>query len=321
MNLPILQIVWLHRRPFLFVMCLTFLALAIVIFMLPNRATVRSSIEIGSALIGEKQEAFELPENVARRISSVYGPAALLAMAKKGTSPSILNVLQNPSIESIGRSVVMVSTIDPSLENEAKEFQETTADLVINDLASRARALREGIAARISLAKGASDNLEQQIKTDANEIDRIGALTDDLQGQLQRQRANLAALYQRTGTALQPGESTIVEAQIRELHEQISSQTNLIGQLILERSDLTSALAKTRRQFEAQGKAVADAQFEQNGFKETHISLPPSLMPASTVSSRRLRLLLVAFAISVLTGFGTVVLLHNVVARRLGSEA
>jgi hypothetical protein len=317
MTAPILQIFWSHRVSFLIAMCLTFIALVFVIFTLPTRATVRSSIEIGSATVGDKQEAFESPENVARRISNIYAPAALLAMANKGVSPLILSGLQNPSVENIGRSVVIVSTIDPGLEKEAMEFQETTADLVIKELAPRTQALRESIATRSDLATKASDSLELQIKGDANEIERISAITDDMRGQIEKQRASLSALYQRTGTALQPGESTVVEAHIRELHEQISSQTNLIGKLILERSDVTRDLATTRRLRDAQGKAVADAQFEKNSFNETHISLPPALMPATKTTTRRLSLLLIAFAVSLLAGFGTVVMSQNMGARKI----
>jgi len=317
MTAPILQIFWSHRVSFLVVMCLTFIALALVIFTLPTRATVRSSIEIGSVAVGDKLEAIEPPENVARRISSVYGPAALLAMANEGVSPVILGALQNPSVESIGRSVVMVSTIGPDLEKAAKEFQETTADLVIKELAPRARALREGNETRIALATKAADNLEQQIKDDSNEIDRIGVLADDLRSQLGKQRENLAALYQRTATAPPAGESATLEAQIRELHEQISGQTNLIGRLTLERSQFIRDLTATRRLREAQGKAVADAQFEKNGFKETHISLPPALMPAMEPTKRRLTLLLVALAVSLLAGFGTVVMSHNMGTRKI----
>ncbi|SIO38441.1 hypothetical protein SAMN05443247_04680 [Bradyrhizobium erythrophlei] len=318
MTAPILLIFWSHRISFIIVACLTFIVLAVVVFTLPTRvaATVRSSIEIGSAPVGGKQEAFELPENVARRIPSVYVPAALLAMANKGVSPQFLAALQNPSVESIGRSVVIVSTIDPSLEKEAKEFQETTADIVIKELAPRARALREGVAARLDLAKRAADNLEQQIKDDANEIKRVSTLTDDLRGQFEKQRASLAALYQRTGTELQPGESSMVEARIRELHEQISSQTNLIGNLIRERSYLTLDLGKLRSLYNEQSKAVANAQFEKNDFNETHISLPPTLMPGMTMTPRRLSLLLVAFLISLLVAVGTVVLIHNMDLRK-----
>src|SRR5438874_2174883 len=100
MTAPIVQIVWSYRRTFLLVMSLTFTVLAVGIFTLPKRtSTVRSSIEIGSALADDKQEAFEPPEYVAKRISSVLGPTALLIMAKDGTSPSILNALQNPRVE------------------------------------------------------------------------------------------------------------------------------------------------------------------------------------------------------------------------------
>jgi len=316
MPAPILQIVWSHRRPFLFVMCLTLLALAIFIFMLPKRATVRSSIEIGSAVIGDKQEPFEPPEFVAKRIPSVYGPAALLAMANKGIAPLILGALQNPSVESIGRSVVVVSVVDPSLEKEAKEFQKAIADHVIKELAPRARALRESIAARNSLAKGALGNLDQQVKDDTTEIERTNALADDLRSQLEKQRVALAGLYQRTGTATQPSETAIVEAHIRELHEQISSQTSLMGRLTLERADLTRDVARARRQYEAQTEALAEAQLKQKMFNETRISLPPSLMPARS-ASRSLSLLVVALAISILVAFGIVVLLHKIAEREI----
>src|SRR5260221_12196141 len=263
---PVLQILWSQRRLFLIVTSLTFVALAIVIFALPTRATVRSAIEIGSAVVNEKPEPFETPEYVARRVTTVYGPAVLMAMAQKGISPVILNALQNPNIESIGRSVVISSTVDPNVENEAKQFQETIAGQIIKDLEPRARAWREDIASQMSIATKASDNLEQWIKADKDEIKRITALSDDLRGQLENQRTNLAKLYQRAGTPLQPGETTVVEAQIRELNEQIASQTNLIGGLALERSDLIRGLAAVDRLHETQGKATAASKFYQNKF-------------------------------------------------------
>jgi len=317
MTAPILQILWSHRRAFLGVMCLTFLVLAIGIFMLPkSRALVRSSIEIGFAIINEKQEPLEPPEQVARRIPSIYAPAVLLAMEKTGTSPSILSMLQNPSVESIGRTLVVVSAIDASAENEAKAFQEAISDQVIKEETPRVQLLREVAALRIASITSASDNLEREIKANAAEIERISALSDDLRGQLEKQRANLATLYQRAGAAQQPGERSTIETEIRELSEQISSQTRLMGILTLERVEFTRDLAETRRQYERQIKALADAQLEQKMFNETHVSLAPSLMPAAT-SSRRLSMLLLALTISVLVAFGTVVLLHNVAGRRI----
>ena len=292
-------------------MCLTFIVLTLVIFMLPTRATVRSSIEIGSVAVGDKQEALNPPDNVARQIPGIYGPTALLTMANKGISPPVLGVLQDPSVESIGRFVVIVSTIDPSLAKETREFQEIIADLVIKELAPHEQALRENLAARIALATRALDDLDQQIKLDASEIERINAVTDDLRSQIEQRRASLTALYQRTGTEMQPAESSTLQTQIRQLNEQISSQTNLIGNLALERSDVARELATTRRLRDAQVKAVAEAQFQKNSFSGTHISLPPALMPATESEKRRPRLLLVALVVSLLAGFGTVVLLHN----------
>jgi hypothetical protein len=297
-------------------MCLTFLVLAIGIFMLPkSRALVRSSIEIGFAIINEKQEPLEPPEQVARRIPSIYAPAVLLAMEKKGTSPSILSMLQNPSVESIGRTLVVISAIDASAENEAKAFQEAISDQVIKEEIPRVQLLRELAARRIASITSASDTLEREIKANAAEIERISALSDDLRGQLEKQRANLATLYQRAGAA-QPGERSTIETEIRELSEQISSQTRLLGILTLERVQFMRDLAETRRQYEPQIEALADAQLAQKMFNETRVSLAPSLLPVAT-SSRRLSMLLVALTISVLVAFGTVVLLHNVAGRSL----
>jgi hypothetical protein len=315
MTPPILQIFWSNRFLFLFVMCLTFFVLAIGIFMLPARATVRSSIEIGSTAVYERQEPFDDPEVVAKRIPSVYGPAALLAMATKGISPRILGALEDLRAENIGHSVVMVSTIDPSFEKEAKEYQETIADLIAKELAPRSRALRENIATQLALAAKTFDDLGQQIKDDANEIERIGANIVDLRGQTEKQRQTLAALYQHSGGTLQPIESALVEAQIRELQDQISSQTNVVGNLTRERSDLARDLSATIRQRDLQSEAVADAQFRKNSFDETHISLPPTMAPSS--NKRQLSLLLVASVVSLLAGFGTVVMSHNMGTREI----
>jgi hypothetical protein len=318
MNAPTLQVLWLHRRLFLGVMCLAFLALAIGVAMLPEpRAIVRSSIELGSAVVNGRQEPIQQPEEVAKRITEIYAPAVVLEMAKKGTSQSVLSAVQNSTAQSFGRNLVVISVIDLRGENEAKEFQEAIAARVIKEQAPRVQLLRDGTAMRIASATKASDELDQQIKAITADIERISAFSDSLRGQIENQRANFPTLYQRAGAAQQSGERSTIEAEIRGLHEQISSQTTLLGTLTLERTHLTRDLASTRRQHEAQIKALGDAQFEQTSFNETRISLPPSLMPATTAPSRRRGLLCVALVISVLVGLGTVVLLHNVVERKI----
>jgi chromosome segregation ATPase len=184
-------------------------------------------------------------------------------------------------------------------------------------MASRERAMRASIETRLALATRAADNLEQKIKDDANEIERIGALLDDVRSQLEKQQESLAALYQRTATALPAGESATLEAQIREMRERISGLTNLIGRLTLGRHQIISDLAATHRLREAQSNAVADAQFRKNSLNETRISLPPTLMPATNSTRRTRSLLLVAFAVSLLAGFGVVVMSHNMGTRSM----
>ncbi len=306
---PILQILWSHRRSFVVVMCLTFITLAFLIFMRPNGVTVRTSIDIGSAIVGGKQETFDITEGVARRISVIYGPVALLNMANKGTSKVILTALERPVLESIGRFVVIGSPIDPSFEKEAMEFQEAVAELVIKGIAARSYALRENNATRIVLTNKVADNLEQQIRENQNEINRLGALIDDLRALFEKKQEALAALYQHSGTPLAAGDSTSLEARIRELQEQLSSQATLAANLTAERTSFYRDLAATRRLRDAQGSAIAEAQFEKNSFNDAHISQLATVSPVTQTS--RLVLLLLAFAVSVLAGFGTVVMAYN----------
>jgi hypothetical protein len=290
---------------------LTFGVLSVgALTLLKHASTVKSSIEIGSAIVGDKQEPFELPEYVAKRISNVLGPAALQSMAKDGTAPSVLNALLNTRVESIGRSIVVTNVVAAGLESEAKRFQEITANRLLKELAQRSHAVREAINVRVTLGKEAFDDLQRQIKMHEMEISRISTLINDSQTQLEKRLADLASLYERTKTAIQPADNSTIEAQIRELREQISSQSNLIGRLALDRSDLTRSLTATRHLLATQGKTIADAQFEQNSFNEPRISLPPSIMPAPA-SPIGPSLFLVALAMSILLSFGMVVLLHN----------
>ena len=303
---PILQIVWSHRRPFLWVVCVGFIALAAVIFMLPTQqlVTVRSSVDIG--VVNEKQDPIEAPDQVVKRITGVYASTALQAMEKKGTPLSVLSALQGSSAEDIGRTVIMTSTIDARAESAATEFQQNIADQIIKGEAPRVQLLTEASAARVASAKQASDKLKQQIDAIVEEIGRLGMLRDDLRSGIESQRAALAALYQRSGTDLQS-----IDRSAAELSEQIWGQTLLMSSLTLERSNLSRDLISMNDRYEALLKAFADAELQQKMFSESRVSLPPLAMPAAIIS-RRPRLLFIAFVVSILIAFGAVVLIHNV---------
>jgi hypothetical protein len=284
-------------------MALTFAVLATAIFVMPKRVQVRSSIEIGTAV--------EAPDLVARRITGVYVPTTLLAIAEKTKNPSVLASLQNPNVEGFGSSVLIVSTIPPDLESDAKAFQASIIDQVVKDLAPRARALRENIASRVALGTKASENLERQVKDTSREIERIDVFTSNLQRQSEAHQANLAP---RDPPASQTGETGADQARARELREAIASQSTLAGKLMLERIKLVRDLTTAERQQTAQTATLVSAEFEQTNFKEPQISQMPTLMPVRNVWDRP-SLLLIALAISILTAFGAVVLVLRITER------
>ncbi|MCK1364157.1 hypothetical protein [Bradyrhizobium sp. 62] len=304
MTAPILQSVWSRRFLFLGVMGLTFAVLATAIFVMPKRVQIRSSIEIGTAV--------EAPDLVARRITGVYAPATLLAIAGKAKNPSVLASLQNPIVEGYGGSVLIVNTIPPHFESDAKAFQESITDRVMEDLAPRARALRENIASRIALGTKTSEELERQVKDTAREIERVDTFTSNLQRQLEPPQANLAT---RDPSASQTDEINADRARARELRETISNQWTLAGKLALERSRLVRDLTTAEREHSAQMATLVAAQFEQSNFKEPQVSQIPTVMPVTNVWDRPSSLV-IALAMSILTAFGSVVLVQNITERR-----
>jgi hypothetical protein len=316
MDTPILQILWLHRRPFLVVMCLTFLALAIGIFMLPGPpAIVRTSIEIGA--IEHSLQPIEPLEQVSKRIPEVYVPAIVVEMAKKGTPPSILRALQNTSSENIGRSLIVTTAIDLSATPDAKAFQEEISNRIIKDETPHTQILREEIATRIELTKRASDNLDRQTSSIAKELETIGTLNTNLQHLTDDQQANLPSLLHRLESAQESGDRPVIENKLRELYGQISNQLMMMSNLAVERARLTRDLGRTNEAREWQIQQLADAQLERKSFAETRVSMAPSVMPI-TARYRRLSLLFVAIVVSFLVAFGTVVLLHNVSEPKVG---
>jgi hypothetical protein len=302
---PMLQILWSLRRLFLWVMCLTFVILATITFTLTNQlATVRSSIEVGSSTVNQKQEPFDPPDQVARQVSSVYVPTALSELEKKGASPSVLHSLRTTTVESVARSLVLVSTIDARAENEAKEFHQSIADQIINAQSRRAQLIRDVITERIATARRRSISLSEQSDTAAREIDSINVLSKDLRGQIERERASLADLVDSKD-----------DERASRLQGQISSKMISLASLTIERAKLIQSLMTLRQQSDAQAGVLVQAQFDEKTLGEPRVSLPPLLISMKD-TPRRLSLLFIAFTISILIAFGTVVFVHRVTEAR-----
>jgi len=304
---PVLRIVRSYRRPFLWVMCISFIVLAVAAFALPKQLMiVRSAIDVGSVMTGEKPDPIEPLDQTLRRVTKIIGPKALSELAKKGTPASTIAALNTSEIENIGLSIVVLSTIDARYENETKEYQQSIADQIIRDQMPRVRALRETVAERIASAQRSTKTIDQLIDADAKEIERIDAFNENLQNRIDRARTDLTKPNPDTGPL---NESAAIDALLHR-GELISRQMAIIINLTTERSSLTHDIAAQRARYDEQLKLLAQAQLEATTVTEPSVSLPPLSMPEAA-GSRRLRLLFLAFVSSILLAFGAVALLYN----------
>jgi hypothetical protein len=301
------QVIRSQLRTFLFVLLGTFFILSIVVFFIAKDFAVKSSIEVGSALINERLEPLEPPELVARQISGIYLSAALLALAQKGASVSELNALQTLKAESIGRSVILSNVGEASLEELSKGLQQIIIDRVIKDRTAFVNAVRTGLDIKIGSARRTSTDLLDQSNALKAEIEETGLRAEAIRKQLDINRTELSSKYQRAAPIKNTDERVTIEAEIRELRDQISTEESLGKDVATERSRAIRDLAEIRRQIEDQTKIFANAERDKTLLNETRTTLPPSLIPLP-LGPRRIFLLLAALAVSILLAFGTAVM-------------
>jgi hypothetical protein len=309
------RLLWSYKRPFLLVMTSVFLLLAVIIFLIPQRLAIRSSIEIGSELSGDREEFFEPSDVLAKRVTGVYAPETLRAMLDAGTPEASLGQIDNPLVESIGSSIVIANFVSSNVEAKAKEFQDLLSERIIKDQAARAQGLRERVNSRVNIERKALSDLQDHISERASEVNRISTLIASLEGDLKEQRSNLAPLLAERSSASPQFWDESTGLQLKVTNQRISSLTELIVNLMREQSHTNEDVWKTRLTYDAQAKATSNAELEQSSFKEARIVLRPFALPSRTLENR-LSLLLVAATFSALAALGIVALLYNISADR-----
>jgi hypothetical protein len=310
------QIIRSQLRTFLFVSLGTLLVLSIVVFFIAKDFAVKSSIEIGSALVNDRLEPLEPPELVARQISLIYLPAALLALAQKGVSVSELDAIQNLKAEPVGRSVILYNIGEASLEELSKGLQQIIIDRVIKDRTAFVSAVRTGLDIKIDSARRTSADLLDQSKALVAEIEEAGLRAEAIRKQLDTNRTELSAKFQRAAPIKSTDERVTIEAEIRELRDQISTEESLGKDVATERSRAIRDLAEIRRYAEDQAKIIASAERDKAVLNETRTTLPPSLIPLP-LGPRRIFVLLAALAVSILLAFGTAAMSARFGGRKL----
>ncbi len=145
------------------------LASAILLQVKPQ-AVLRSAIEVGSVNIGGKDEFFEPPDLLGRRISTVYSPAALLEMSQQGVSSRVPTKLEDVIVETAGSTLGLKSVVEHDLESPSKELHQRILDKIVEDSGWRMQLMRKSLAQRISLAQKSIASLQQQIVSDTNAL-------------------------------------------------------------------------------------------------------------------------------------------------------
>ncbi len=298
-----------YSKTFLIVMFGLFFVSGIFIFLLPRTYFVVSALEVGLVLVGDRQEPIEPPEQVAKQITSFYLRPALIEISKKGVSQVVLDALVNLKAEAVGRAVIMQGDGDTKLEDSSKVLQQMIIDLLIRDRLASTQIVRDASKFKVESAKRLSAQLETQASMLEREIDTSELRVAEITRQIDIFQVQLAEKFRSLPTSQTPI-SVVLESEIREIRDQISTSQSLRKDIASQRSQSIRDLAELRSRIQEQLKLVDTGQREQRSTSDMHMLVLPTAFP-SPIGPRRISLLLAALALSGLVAFGTAALLHK----------
>ena len=207
-------------------------------------------------------------------------------------------------MENVGSSLILISAIDAHAENKAMEFHRSIANQITNAQLSRAKLIRDVITERIASAQRSSIKLSEQTDVAAKEIANINSLSEDLRREIEREQAGLAVAVNSKD-----------EERASRLQGQLSSKMTSLANLTIERARLTQSLVTLLQQQDTQSGLLAQSRFQEKMLSEPRASLP-SLSTSMKDTPRRVRLLFVAFTVSILIAFGTIVFVQRATETR-----
>ena len=308
------QILASHWRSFLAIAGALFAALAVaIIFLFPGpRVLVRSSIDIGSYFLRGQESPIYPADQLVKRTLNVYIPSTLSGMSKGGTSTKILNALQSSIVETTQLSIAIVTNVDATAEDAARQFQEQLTALIMREEKPRVDAVR----ARMTATDPATRlvNYEKQISSDREQIDRINKRIEEIENSRRDLGAELKDLLQRQQSASQADAQTSLQARIRWLQDQIANELTALTALSIQQSSFVLALGATVQVMQRMTEAADEIQLEQKSFSEPRLSLPPTAI-LITPQWRRTGRLAVALVLSMLIAFAVVTTIANMRAK------
>jgi len=290
MDASIYRLIWTQRRLFVAVTSLVFLCAAIVILTLPRYYKIESSIEIASAVVGGHTQLVEAADQVAKRTTERYFPAALLKLESEGLSALDISKLQSLKADASGPEIILSSTSTSGEEGNYERLHKIIANQIIESHAALSRGTQELLAINNSSAKRSAGDLEQALKANdeglANLKERVASQVNQL--------SSLQDELRRSIGAVSDGRNSFsVEAQIREVRERIASAETMIRDGDQAIARLYRDQSELNRLREEQLKTIASSDLDLSLFTPSRITFGPSIIP-DPVGGRKALLLISA---------------------------
>jgi hypothetical protein len=273
-------------------------------YSLPTQYVVRSALEVGSALVGDKLEALETSDQIARQITGLFLPDTLAKLANTGMPVNILRQLENLKVEAVGRYVTLQNQGDLNIQPGAKELQNAIIDQIIRQRQTLAEAIQSGYDIRLALSRQTNEALKEQRKSLISRIDDTGIQLDAARSQNTARQTLLSEKIRRATVEKDLQRRILFESEVRELQDQVFHGQSLAKDLSSEQFNAIRDLAEVSKQIAEQTRSVSLAERDGRMLINLRQATAPSVLPIPAGSSR-LYLILSAIILSFLAAVGT----------------
>jgi len=289
----------------MFIFC--FLLTSILIFQIPRKYEVRSSLEVASSLVGDRLEPVEAPPQIAKLIADLYRSQSAIELQQRGVAISSLAAVGDVKVEASGRNVILTNQISEAHAGVAKDFQSAIIDQAIKVGAPLVENVRLAILARVDAVTGnagiLSDRLEK-LRAEANQTNRRQEGLNELLASLQNDYSDKIKRL----THQQDSQNALED--LREIRERISNQQAHSRELSVDRARIGHELLETQRLLEEQFRLQRSGKRELSTLSNFRVALSPSILPVP-IANQSLPLFATAAIFSFLMAFGTIVALQK----------
>jgi hypothetical protein len=295
-----------YRRPFLIVFLVSFVISSALIFQIPPKYEVRSSIEVASRLVGDHLEAIEPAPQIAAMVKDLYSTSSALELELRGVPISSLAVVEKVKAEATGRNVFLQNQVSNADITIAKDFQQKIIEHIINASASLVQTVRVGIQAKIDAARRNAEPYSDNIKRLRSESDQVTQRSEETRRNLADLQADYSSKVKRQS---QKDDQNALQ-DIREIRERVAGEETRLRDMSAESARIGHELLENQRLLTDQSLLQKAAERELPSLTDPRLVLSPSVLPVP-VTIPRLLLLLAAISWSFLLAFGTIVAIQK----------